>query len=44
VVEKDDAYREDHASTGRGIMYGVVFGTVLWGMIIAAVVYMLKLR
>jgi tetrahydromethanopterin S-methyltransferase subunit G len=42
VVENDDAYQDDHTAVGRGVVYGVVFGTVLWGMIIAAVVYMLR--
>jgi hypothetical protein len=40
--ENDDAYRDDHASVGRGVVIGVVFGTVLWGIIIAAVVHLLK--
>lgn len=34
-----DAYKDDHMSLGRGVAFGVIFGTVLWGLIIAVAVY-----
>jgi mannose/fructose/N-acetylgalactosamine-specific phosphotransferase system component IIC len=40
--ENDDAYRDDHTAVGRGVVIGFVLGTVLWGIIIGAVVHLLK--
>ncbi|WP_269432527.1 hypothetical protein [Gordoniibacillus kamchatkensis] len=42
MQDNEDAYHDDHLAIGRGVVFGVVFGTVLWGIIIAAIVYMLK--
>ncbi|MFC0213233.1 hypothetical protein ACFFK0_12365 [Paenibacillus chartarius] len=40
--ENEDAYGDDQMAVGRGVVFGVIFGTVLWGIIIAAVAFFLK--
>lgn len=41
-MDQDELYREDPLGVGRGIVYGVLFGTVLWALIIGGVVLALR--
>lgn len=37
MMDEDKVYGEDPLGIGRGIIYGVVFGAVLWAIIIGGV-------
>lgn len=41
-MEKEDWVRDDPLGIGRGIVYGVVFGALLWAIIIGGVVLVLR--
>jgi hypothetical protein len=40
MIDHDDAYQEDNLAVGKGLIVGVVFGSLIWAAIIAGVVYM----
>ena len=40
--DREDSYPEDYLAVGKGIVYGVLFGTMLWGIIIGSVVLWLS--
>lgn len=39
MFDQDDRFREDPLAVGRGIVYGVLIGAVLWAVILGAVWY-----
>lgn len=41
-MEQEDWYRDDSLRVGRGIVFGVVFGTLIWAVIIGCVVLALR--
>ncbi|MFC5446839.1 hypothetical protein [Paenibacillus aestuarii] len=41
MIDHEDAYQEDNLSVGKGLIVGVVFGSLIWAAIIAAIVYIL---
>jgi hypothetical protein len=42
MFDHDDAYQDDQMAVGRGLAFGILFGSLIWAVIIAAAVYMLK--
>lgn len=42
MIDHEDAYHDDQLSAGKGLILGVVFGSLIWAGIIAGFVYMLK--
>ncbi|WP_268795999.1 hypothetical protein [Paenibacillus sp. Soil787] len=40
MIDHEDAYQDEHLSVGKGLIVGVVFGSLIWAAIIAGVVYM----
>lgn len=40
MIDHDDAYQEDRLSIGKGLIVGVVFGSLIWAGIITGIVYM----
>lgn len=42
MLEQDDRYGEESLGVGRGIVYGLVFGILLWAGIIGFVLMMLR--
>ncbi|GGI46196.1 hypothetical protein GCM10008018_15910 [Paenibacillus marchantiophytorum] len=40
MFDHEDAYQEDHLSVGKGLIVGVLFGSLIWVGIIAGIVYM----
>lgn len=40
--DSDDSSREDQLAVGKGIAYGILFGTLLWAGIIGIVWYWLS--
>jgi hypothetical protein len=42
MIDHDDAYRDDHLAVGKGLIVGVVFGSLIWAAIIGGIVYMIR--
>jgi hypothetical protein len=42
MIDHDDAYQQEHLAAGKGLAYGVVFGSLIWAAIIGGVVYMFR--
>ena len=40
MIDHDDAYQDERFSIGKGLIVGVVFGSLIWAGIIAGIVYM----
>ncbi|WP_260115435.1 hypothetical protein [Paenibacillus hexagrammi] len=40
MIDHEDAYQEEHLSIGRGLIVGVVCGSLIWAAIIGGIVYM----
>lgn len=40
MIDHEDAYQDDQLSIGKGLIVGVVFGSLIWAGIIAGIVYM----
>lgn len=41
-MDQEDWVRDDPLKVGRGIVYGVVLGSLLWAVIIGSVVLVLR--
>ncbi|WP_264373551.1 hypothetical protein [Paenibacillus psychroresistens] len=37
--DREEPYQEDPMAVGRGMVFGVVFGTILWTFILVAIWY-----
>jgi hypothetical protein len=35
--DREEPYQEDPTAVGRGIVFGLVFGTILWTLILVAI-------
>lgn len=42
MIDHEDAYEDDQMAVGKGLLVGVVFGSLIWAAIIGGFVYMLK--
>lgn len=42
MPDRDEPVHDDHMAVGRGMMYGVLFGTLLWACIIGGLVWWLR--
>lgn len=42
MYEHDDAHHDDPLAVGKGIVWGVVMGSLMWIGIIGGVVYLMK--
>ncbi|WP_262495837.1 hypothetical protein [Paenibacillus sedimenti] len=40
MIDHEDAYQEDNLSIGKGLIVGVIIGSLIWAAIIAVIVYM----
>jgi hypothetical protein len=40
MIDHEDAYQDDQLSIGKGLIVGIVFGSLFWAGIIAGIVYM----
>ncbi|WNR43874.1 hypothetical protein [Paenibacillus roseipurpureus] len=40
MIDHEDAYHEDQVLVGKGLIVGVLFGSLIWACIIAGIVYM----
>lgn len=43
ILEREDWYEDDPLKVGRGILYGVVLGIVIWTIILGSIVLALRL-
>ncbi|MBP1991128.1 hypothetical protein [Paenibacillus eucommiae] len=39
MIDHDDAYQDEHAAVGRGLIVGLVLGSLIWAIIIGGVIY-----
>lgn len=39
MIDHEDAYQDDPMSVGKGLIVGVLFGSLIWAGIIAGIVY-----
>lgn len=39
MIDHEDGYQDEHVSIGKGLIVGVVFGSLIWAGIIAGIVY-----
>lgn len=42
MVDQDDRVPEDTLSVGKGIAYGILFGSILWAVLIGAFWFLLR--
>lgn len=40
MIDHEDAYENEHPSIGRGLIIGVIFGSLFWAAIICGIVYL----
>jgi hypothetical protein len=40
--DHEDAYHDGHVAVGKGLLIGVVLGSLLWVAIIAGIMYLLR--
>lgn len=41
MFDHDDSYHDDPLAVGRGITYGLMFGTLMWAGIIGGIVWLM---
>lgn len=42
MIDHEDAYHDGHLGVGKGLMIGIVLGSLLWVAIIEGIVYLFK--
>jgi hypothetical protein len=42
MIDHEDAYQDEQFSAGKGMLIGVVFGSLIWAAIISGIVYLCK--
>lgn len=42
MLDQDESLPDDHMAVGKGIAYGVLFGTILWACIIGGFIWWLR--
>jgi hypothetical protein len=42
MIDHEDAYQDEQLTVGKGMIIGVVLGSLMWTAIISGLVYILK--
>jgi hypothetical protein len=42
MMDHEDAYQDEHLAVGKGLLVGVVFGSLIWAAIIGGIVLMFR--